>query len=204
MSSLVSAEPDALPAREAAKRATRQALVRAAREAFAEQGLEGPSLDAICARAGFTRGAFYVHFESREDLLAAVMEEVLGEVVDGVLGREGAEDDLEATVARYVGVARFRRAAGAAGVPFHQVLDACARSPRLAKKLASLLTDARTRLERAARADQRAGRATRAVPSAELANLLLLLALGLVVAEDLAIDLDLDASRAALRRWLRA
>ncbi|MCZ7684911.1 MAG: TetR family transcriptional regulator [Sandaracinaceae bacterium] len=67
---------DARRAEEALK--TREALVDAAAELFAEQGLTGPSLDAICAKAGFTRGAFYVHFATRDDLIAAVVEKIHG------------------------------------------------------------------------------------------------------------------------------
>ena len=44
--------------REETKQATRDALISAGMALFAEQGLDGPSLDAICDRAGFTRGAF--------------------------------------------------------------------------------------------------------------------------------------------------
>lgn len=55
--------------------ATRAALVDAAESLFAEQGLDA-SLDAICERAGFTRGAFYVHFADRDALLVAVMAKV--------------------------------------------------------------------------------------------------------------------------------
>jgi len=94
-------------ARELAKQETREALVQAAIAEFAEKGLDLPSLDAICARAGFTRGAFYVHFRDREELLGAVMERVLDAVLDAVMGTEGAANDLETIVARYVTVAAF-------------------------------------------------------------------------------------------------
>ncbi|HVH04632.1 MAG TPA: TetR family transcriptional regulator, partial [Myxococcota bacterium] len=78
-------------ARELAKQETREALVQAAIAEFAEKGLDLPSLDAICARAGFTRGAFYVHFRDREELLGAVMERALG-AHHGV--EHGVEDAL--------------------------------------------------------------------------------------------------------------
>src|SRR5258708_36557590 len=60
--------------RELAKLRTRDAIVDAALEVFSAEGLDTPSLDAICARAGCTRGAFYVHFKDRDDLVAAAME----------------------------------------------------------------------------------------------------------------------------------
>ncbi|MGM7669008.1 TetR/AcrR family transcriptional regulator [Microbacterium sp. A93] len=47
---------------------TRARLLDAASQVFAEVGLEGASVEAICERAGFTRGAFYSNFESKDEL----------------------------------------------------------------------------------------------------------------------------------------
>ncbi|MGI5207060.1 TetR/AcrR family transcriptional regulator [Spirillospora sp. CA-108201] len=46
--------------------ATTGALVAAARELFAADGFAATTLDAICARAQVTRGAFYHHFSNKE------------------------------------------------------------------------------------------------------------------------------------------
>ena len=59
------------------KAQTREALILAGITLFQEQGLDAPSLDAICEAAGKTRGAFYVHFEDREAFQVAVMERIL-------------------------------------------------------------------------------------------------------------------------------
>ena len=53
---------------------TRTALVEAAAEVFSEKGLRGASLDEIADRAGFTRGAIYSNFGSKEELLLAVLD----------------------------------------------------------------------------------------------------------------------------------
>lgn len=191
--------------RAASKRATRRALIRAAHEAFAEEGLEAPSLDAICARAGFTRGAFYVHFHSRDDLVAAVMEETLRELVDGVVAAGGGARDLEEAVTRYTAVARFLRHQGAQGaprVPFHQVLQAARRAPHIAALLRRVVAEARNRLERAARRAQAEGRVNERAEPAELAVLLLLAALGVIAAEELEIPFDPEAAGNALLRLL--
>lgn len=37
-------------------------------QVFAEQGFDGASVEAICERAGFTRGAFYSNFGSKDEL----------------------------------------------------------------------------------------------------------------------------------------
>lgn len=50
------------------REATRQRLVDAAAQVFAETGLDAASVEAICERAGYTRGAFYSNFDSKEEL----------------------------------------------------------------------------------------------------------------------------------------
>lgn len=55
---------------------TRAALVGAAPELFAKEGLDA-SLDAICERAGFSRGAFYVHFSDRDALDASSLTKTI-------------------------------------------------------------------------------------------------------------------------------
>lgn len=44
---------------------TRAKILRAAVEVFAEQGIVASTVDQICQRAGFTRGAFYSNFDSK-------------------------------------------------------------------------------------------------------------------------------------------
>lgn len=72
---------------------TRARLLDAAAQVFAEVGLEGASVEAICERAGFTRGAFYSNFESKDELFlqltAAVAENRL------VLVRSRIEEFVE-------------------------------------------------------------------------------------------------------------
>lgn len=53
---------------------TRQRLLDAAAELFAERGIEASSVDAIAERAQRTSGAVYDHFESKEGLLFALLE----------------------------------------------------------------------------------------------------------------------------------
>lgn len=54
---------------------TRRALLDAAATVFAERGLIGASVEAIAAEAGYTRGAFYSNFESKEQLFAELLQE---------------------------------------------------------------------------------------------------------------------------------
>jgi AcrR family transcriptional regulator len=52
---------------------TRDALTRAGAELIAKHGLSGASVRDISARAGFTQGAFYSNFQSKDDLLLEIM-----------------------------------------------------------------------------------------------------------------------------------
>jgi AcrR family transcriptional regulator len=51
---------------------TRDLLLDAAQEVFAKKGFEGASLEEIAKTAGYTRGAIYKHFGSKEEMFLAV------------------------------------------------------------------------------------------------------------------------------------
>ncbi|WP_336659977.1 TetR/AcrR family transcriptional regulator [Leucobacter sp. USHLN153] len=53
---------------------TRTRLLDAATEVFAEEGVQAASVEHVCARAGFSRGAFYSNFSTKEELFLAVLE----------------------------------------------------------------------------------------------------------------------------------
>ena len=74
--------------------ATTAALVKAARELFAEQGFAATSRDQIAARAGVTRGALYHHFESKTAVAAAVVAELERELVERVVSAAAEADDV--------------------------------------------------------------------------------------------------------------
>jgi AcrR family transcriptional regulator len=54
---------------------TREKLFEAAARVFEEQGIGGASIEAIAAAAGFTRGAFYSNFDSKDELIIAMLED---------------------------------------------------------------------------------------------------------------------------------
>ena len=54
---------------------TRAALLRAAADVFVERGLHGATVELITERAGYSRGAFYSNFSSKEELFATVLQE---------------------------------------------------------------------------------------------------------------------------------
>ncbi len=52
-------------------------LLRAAEEVFAEKGLAGAKVEEIARRSGVSKGAFYLHFESKEAALKQLLESFL-------------------------------------------------------------------------------------------------------------------------------
>lgn len=53
---------------------TRARLIQSAEKIFARDGFEAAKLEEIAADAGYTRGAFYANFDSKEDLFFALLE----------------------------------------------------------------------------------------------------------------------------------
>jgi len=60
--------------REQRRAQTRERLLTAARSVFARSGFRGASVEEIASEAGFSTGALYSNFESKEDLFLALME----------------------------------------------------------------------------------------------------------------------------------
>ncbi|MCB0977728.1 MAG: TetR/AcrR family transcriptional regulator [Acidimicrobiales bacterium] len=60
--------------RQASQAETRSRLLQVAEEILAEQGYQRASLEKIAERAGFTKGAVYSNFASKEDLTLAVLD----------------------------------------------------------------------------------------------------------------------------------
>jgi AcrR family transcriptional regulator len=78
--------------------ARREALLAAAAELFDEQGPGGAGLNAIAARAGFTKSNIYRYFESREAVLISLHQRDLAAMTDAVEARLAhcGTGDLEA------------------------------------------------------------------------------------------------------------
>jgi len=189
--------------REHSKRQTREALIAAGIELFAAQGLDGPSLDAICERAGFTRGAFYVHFRDRDDFLASVMEHVGRPFLEAVLGaRDRPEEPLATIIGRFLAAVNDGSypLTPAGGVHPYQLLDACARSERVRALYVGLIGDAVRRVARAIGHDQDQGTLRADVDAETLAGLLLAVVIGAQTMLDLGAPFEVAASAGVLVR----
>ena len=59
-------------------------MLDAAFEVFAEQGFGRSTIEQVCERAGFTRGAFYSNFASLDELFLAMWEQKSAELLEGL------------------------------------------------------------------------------------------------------------------------
>nr|WP_281372132.1 TetR/AcrR family transcriptional regulator [Modestobacter versicolor] len=86
----------------------------AALETFAEQGFAAASIEDVCSRGGFTRGAFYSSFASKDQLFAALYTREAGRdlarVEELVAGLAAEPDPLAFVVERCIALFRHDRA----------------------------------------------------------------------------------------------
>ncbi|PKR54730.1 TetR/AcrR family transcriptional regulator [Thalassospira marina] len=71
----------------------REKLINAARKAFAEKGFAAASMDDLTAAAGLTRGALYHNFGDKRGLLAAVVNQIDGEMAARAQAIGAQKDD---------------------------------------------------------------------------------------------------------------
>jgi AcrR family transcriptional regulator len=76
---------------------TREKLFEAAARVFEEQGIGTASIEIIAAAAGFTRGAFYSNFKSKDELIIAMLEDHVEQSISRIhdlLDRHKSLDDF--------------------------------------------------------------------------------------------------------------
>ncbi len=75
---------------------TRERILQAAGDVVARDGYDGASVDRIADAAGYSKGAFYSNFSSKEDVLNRLLESHAGrDVVDLTAALEGLEQPNE-------------------------------------------------------------------------------------------------------------
>jgi AcrR family transcriptional regulator len=67
------------PTRAERQASTRAALLRSATRLICRRGMQGASIDAIAADAGYTKGAFYANFQSKQDLFLTMLDQKFAE-----------------------------------------------------------------------------------------------------------------------------
>jgi len=84
--------------REQSQAITREKILRAAGDVVAREGYDGASVDRIAEAAGFSKGAFYSNFASKEDVLDHLLEGHTGSDVDDLSELLAGVDDAHEVI----------------------------------------------------------------------------------------------------------
>jgi AcrR family transcriptional regulator len=164
------------PPKQLRAKRTRQRLLAAARRVFAERGYEVATVDDIAEAAGCSKGAYYFHFATKEEVLLA-------------LAGEWAEARSERLREKVREGAPLTGVLGALIVPQRdaalqvELWSQGQRNARLREQLVAVERDARKLIAQSARRAQREGSLDPAVDPRALASAALALQRGVAVRE---------------------
>lgn len=191
--------PYKLKTREESKQETREALLQAGMNAFIEEGVDHPSLEAICARAGFTRGAFYVHFKDRDDFLVAVIDQALTDFINSIIATSGEGEDVKRTIKVFAEVATsgpmLPMGDNGGSLNLRLLLEAGSRIPEIKERFAFLIQGAIDQLVIMVKNGQTEKTVRNDVKAEMGAVILVAAAIGLLAMIDHQVEVDLDGIR---------
>ncbi|MFL5860245.1 MAG: TetR family transcriptional regulator [Solirubrobacteraceae bacterium] len=109
------------------KQSTRRRILKAAGRRFKQDGIDGSGVAAVMSDAGLTNGAFYAHFDSKEDLVANVLADQLRTQRLRLDAQPADRAGLEMFIRSYL--SPQHRDESADGCPSAALLDEIARRP---------------------------------------------------------------------------
>jgi AcrR family transcriptional regulator len=154
---------------------TRERLLAAAADVFAERGYDGTRVADIAAAAGVSNGALYAHFGSKAELLVAALRAHGRRVLADLLAADPGSPVTELLL--QAGRSLPRRC-DARGYLVVEALIAARRDDDVAGPMRNYTAERADWLARLIEAGQVAGEVDRALSPAALAHFCLLLALG--------------------------
>ncbi|HEX5101998.1 MAG TPA: TetR/AcrR family transcriptional regulator [Polyangiaceae bacterium] len=177
-------------------------MVEAAVALFTTQGLDAPSLDAICERAGCTRGAFYVHFRDRDELIAAAMTARRHDVLGTLLG--APDLSIERVLELFASAVESGAFPPAGAVRSGELVQACRRSKTVRTEQHRLIGDTLARVTARVERGQADGSTRSDIDARSLALVLLLAEAGAELWLDLGVSFDVRSAANALSALLTA
>lgn len=159
---------------------TRDRLVDAATQVFAEQGYDGARTSEIARRAGLSTGAIYSQYETKAELLLEAIRCGAPSELERLL--EGNIDGTLPDVIEMLGAGLPERSGKVASIMV-EALVASRRDTRVAEVLADAASERQAALSRLIAHGQKAGQVAPDLPPDAVAHLCLMLVLGNVVAQ---------------------
>jgi AcrR family transcriptional regulator len=170
--------------REEKKARTRARLLEAAATVFARRGFAAASLDEVAEEAGLTKGAVYSNFDSKDDLIVALLEERLDRQLMGVATQADPHGDVrqqaEQAAAAYLRTLEHERDSYLLAVEFSVHL---AREPELRRKFGKRYRETRDSYARLLEEYAKASGLTLPLPAHEMMLVYFALMDGLAMAK---------------------
>jgi AcrR family transcriptional regulator len=85
---------------------TKEHLLTAAAQVFAEKGFHRASIDEVAALAGFSKGAVYSNFRNKEDLLLALLEWIYDQEIEALQETVSSTEPDASQLADFVGLVK--------------------------------------------------------------------------------------------------
>ncbi len=86
-----------------------EALLDAARDEFSRRGVDRARVEDIARRAGVSKGAFYLHFRTKEEAFREILQRFVGALHDHALRRQEVEERISREAAAADGASLARR-----------------------------------------------------------------------------------------------
>ncbi len=110
---------------------TRKKILEAAERLFARHGFDGTSVDDVAEAAGYSKGAVYYNFESKDELFEALVEQEIGGLVASLEGALADAHTIEEKLAAAQRVLTERERHKHGGRLEFEVLSHAMREPKL-------------------------------------------------------------------------
>jgi TetR/AcrR family transcriptional regulator, transcriptional repressor of aconitase len=163
--------------------ARRDQILSAARRCFLRDGFHTTSMQDLFAEAGLSSGAVYLYFPGKNDVIIAIAEENMRDIVamihDVAIRRPGSS--AGATMADVLELVRAKDAENGLGRLALLVWAEVLRNPALAEKVKAMLTQLRGDLAEVVRDQQHSGELPRGVPADMLAGALVAIVPGFIL-----------------------
>lgn len=187
-------------------RATRRSFLEAGVAEMVERNGELPSLEKICAREGYSRGAFYTYFEGREPFIDEALEWILEDVVRSlVVGIAEGASSIREVLDRFDSAFEAGEVDGLDDVRagYLAVLSGLPHATALRRRHAEVMVGVHRRLTEQI-VGGRTGDVRDDVEATDIAMLLLLFTVGRIIWNGIGIPIEQWAPRQAWLRLLEA
>lgn len=189
--------------RQESKARTRAALVDTARTLFLTEGFQQTSLERVAEEAGFSKGAVYSNFRSKEELCLAVLDEIQQREYADLLAVVAPQADFESKLLAMQAWAERILGSPSWTVLGTEAIAAAHTRPQLRAQLAQRDAAFCHIVARLLTAEADAGTISLALPAEDLAPILLAVGTGLGLQRSVNPDakpgLLIDAARALVR-----